>query len=169
MRDASCRQHARCGGRAREPLAGRGLPRRPQAQPYRGDEEREAIAMGKETSAKRVSAKQVAIDVLRAADEPLKAKEVAKRVIDSGRSSGLKGKNTGGDDLGDARRWLQARRSLQARRQGTYTLAETTSATGTPAAQAKPAAAKRRAQAREPAQAQTSKRRPTKLKPIRSR
>ena len=48
--------------------------------------------MAKQTAAKGESAKQVAIDVLRAADGPLKAKEVAKRVIDSGRSSGLKGK-----------------------------------------------------------------------------
>src|SRR5206468_9520756 len=38
------------------------------------------------------SAKQVTIDVLRAAAEPLHAKEVAKRVIDSGRCARLKGK-----------------------------------------------------------------------------
>jgi hypothetical protein len=38
------------------------------------------------------SAKQVAIDVLRTAGEPLHTKEVTKRVIESGRSSGLKGK-----------------------------------------------------------------------------
>jgi hypothetical protein len=38
------------------------------------------------------SAKQVAIEVLRAAGEPLHTKEVAKRVIASGRCSGLKGK-----------------------------------------------------------------------------
>ncbi len=38
------------------------------------------------------SAKQVAIDVLRAAGEPLHTKEITKRVIESGRSSGLKGK-----------------------------------------------------------------------------
>jgi HB1, ASXL, restriction endonuclease HTH domain len=56
------------------------------------DEEKEAITMAKQAAAKSVSAKQVAIDVLRAADGPLKAKEVAKRVIDSGRCSGLKGK-----------------------------------------------------------------------------
>ena len=37
------------------------------------------------------SAKQVAIDVLRAAGEPLHTKEITKRVIESGRSSGLKG------------------------------------------------------------------------------
>jgi beta-lactamase class A len=48
--------------------------------------------MAKQTAAKGESAKHVAIDVLRAADGPLKAKEVAKRVIDSGRCSGLKGK-----------------------------------------------------------------------------
>jgi hypothetical protein len=44
------------------------------------------------TAVKGESAKQVAIDVLRAAFGPLKAKEVAKRVIDSGRCAGLKGK-----------------------------------------------------------------------------
>jgi hypothetical protein len=38
------------------------------------------------------SAKQVAIDVLRAARKPLHTKEITKRVIESGRSSGLKGK-----------------------------------------------------------------------------
>ena len=38
------------------------------------------------------SAKQVAIDVLRTARKPLHAKEIAKRVIESGRCSGLKGK-----------------------------------------------------------------------------
>jgi HB1, ASXL, restriction endonuclease HTH domain len=59
---------------------------------HSNDEEKEAITMAKQTAAKGESAKQVAIDVLRAADGPLKAKEVAKRVIDSGRCSGLKGK-----------------------------------------------------------------------------
>jgi hypothetical protein len=38
------------------------------------------------------SSKQVAIDVLRAARKPLHTKEIAKRVIESGRCSGLKGK-----------------------------------------------------------------------------
>jgi HB1, ASXL, restriction endonuclease HTH domain len=41
---------------------------------------------------RRESAKQVAIDVLRSAGEPLHTKEITKRVIESGRSSGLKGK-----------------------------------------------------------------------------
>jgi hypothetical protein len=38
------------------------------------------------------SAKQVTIDLLRAAGEPLHTKEITKRVINSGRCSGLKGK-----------------------------------------------------------------------------
>jgi hypothetical protein len=38
------------------------------------------------------SAKQLAIELLGAASEPLRAKELAKRIIESGRCSGLKGK-----------------------------------------------------------------------------
>ena len=41
---------------------------------------------------KRDSAKQVAIDVLRKAGQPLRASEIAKRVLASGRCAGLKGK-----------------------------------------------------------------------------
>jgi len=48
--------------------------------------------MAKQRAVKGESAKQVAIDVLRAAAGPLKAKEIAKRVIESGRCAGLKGK-----------------------------------------------------------------------------
>jgi HB1, ASXL, restriction endonuclease HTH domain len=48
--------------------------------------------MAKQKAVKGESAKRVAIGVLRAAAGPLKAKEVAKRVIDSGRCAGLKGK-----------------------------------------------------------------------------
>ncbi len=40
--------------------------------------------MAKQTT-KRASAKQVAIDILRAAGRPLKTHEITKRVIDSGR------------------------------------------------------------------------------------
>jgi HB1/ASXL restriction endonuclease-like protein with HTH domain len=43
-------------------------------------------------SGKGEPAKQVAIDVLRQAGEPLHAKEVAKRVLASGRCAGLEGK-----------------------------------------------------------------------------
>ena len=62
---------------------GRAQPRAGQASDWRD---------GKADSREELSAKQVAIDELRAADGPLKAKEIAKRVIDSGRFSGLKGK-----------------------------------------------------------------------------
>ena len=44
------------------------------------------------TPQKRGSAKEVAIDVLREVGEPLLAKEIAKRVLASGRCAGLKGK-----------------------------------------------------------------------------
>jgi len=48
--------------------------------------------MARQTPTKSEPAKQVALDVLRKAGTPLQAKEIAKRVIASGRCSGLKGK-----------------------------------------------------------------------------
>ena len=42
--------------------------------------------MAKQTTTKSEPAKQVAIDVLRTAGEPLHAKEIAKRVLESGRT-----------------------------------------------------------------------------------
>jgi hypothetical protein len=62
------------------------------APPTGTHEEKEAITMAKQTTTKGEPAKQVAIDLLRQAGEPLHAKEIAKRVLESGRSSGLKGK-----------------------------------------------------------------------------
>jgi len=62
------------------------------APPTGTHEEKEAITMAKQTTTKGEPAKQVAIDVLRQAGESLHAKEIAKRVLESGRSSGLKGK-----------------------------------------------------------------------------
>lgn len=61
------------------------------APPTDSNEEKEAT-MATTTKAKGVSAKQVAIDVLRKADEPLRASDIAKRVLASGRCAGLKGK-----------------------------------------------------------------------------
>ena len=52
-------------------------------------EEKEATMA---TAKKAESAKQVAIDVLRTAGQPLRASEIAKRVLASGRCAGLKGK-----------------------------------------------------------------------------
>jgi HB1, ASXL, restriction endonuclease HTH domain len=60
--------------------------------PTESNEEREAITMANKATSKGEPAKQVAIDVLRKAGEPLHAKEIAKRVLASGRCAGLKGK-----------------------------------------------------------------------------
>lgn len=60
------------------------------ASPPTGNEEKEATMAT--TTSKGASAKEVAIDVLRKASEPLHAKEIAKRVLASGRCAGLKGK-----------------------------------------------------------------------------
>jgi len=48
--------------------------------------------MANKATGKGEPANQVAIDVLRKAGEPLHAKEIAKRVLASGRCAGLKGK-----------------------------------------------------------------------------
>jgi hypothetical protein len=56
------------------------------APPIQTNEEKEAATMAKQTTTKGEPAKQVAIDVLRTAGEPLHAKEIAKRVIESGRT-----------------------------------------------------------------------------------
>jgi hypothetical protein len=62
------------------------------APPTDSNEEKEAITMANKATRKGEPAKQVAIDVLRKAGEPLHAKEIAKRVLASGRCAGLKGK-----------------------------------------------------------------------------
>ncbi len=62
------------------------------APPTDSNEEKEAITMANKATGKGEPAKQVAIDVLRKAGEPLHAKEIAKRVLASGRCAGLKGK-----------------------------------------------------------------------------
>jgi hypothetical protein len=62
------------------------------APPTDSNEEKEASTMANKATAKGEPAKQVAIDVLRKAGAPLHAKEIAKRVLTSGRCAGLKGK-----------------------------------------------------------------------------
>ena len=59
------------------------------APPTTSNEEKEATMA---TAKKGESAKQVAIDVLRTAGQPLRASEIAKQVLASGRCAGLKGK-----------------------------------------------------------------------------
>jgi len=56
------------------------------------EENKEAITMANTPAKKRESAKAVALDLLRKAGEPLAAKEIAKRVINSGRCASLRGK-----------------------------------------------------------------------------
>ena len=108
--------------------------------------------MAKQTAVKGESAKQVAIDVLRAADGPLKAKEVAKRVIDSGRCSGLKGKTP--EATISAMLAVGAKPGGPFKRvgKGTYTLADRparpTKGSGTHKGEAKPRTAMRTAKPR---------------------
>ena len=125
--------------------------------------------MAKQQTAKRVSAKQVAIDVLRAADEPLKAKEIAKRVIESGRCAGLKGKTPEATISAMLAVGSKPGGPFKRVDKGTYTVAETTSATSTPVAKAKPTTAKKRTQARKPSRAQKPKQQRPKPRPTRSR
>jgi hypothetical protein len=56
------------------------------APPTHPNEEKEGSTMAKQTPDKGEPAKQVAIDVLRTAGEPLHAKEIAKRVLESRRT-----------------------------------------------------------------------------------
>jgi hypothetical protein len=108
--------------------------------------------MAKQTAAKGESAKQVAIDVLRAADGPLKAKEVAKRVIDSGRCSGLKGKTPEATISAMLAVGSKPGGPFKRVGKGTYTLADKpaqpTNGSGTRKGEAKPRTAKRTAKPR---------------------
>jgi hypothetical protein len=108
--------------------------------------------MAKQTAAKGESAKQVAIDVLRAADGPLKAKEVATRVIDSGRCSGLKGKTPEATISAMLAVGSKSGGPFKRVGKGTYTLADRparpTNGSGTHKREAKPRTAKRTAKPR---------------------
>jgi hypothetical protein len=87
-------QHARTHGR--NSVSGPSDLRRQRplltALPTNSNEEKEDTMATTTTKEKVASAKQVAIDVMRNAGEPLRASEIAKRVIASGRCAGLKGK-----------------------------------------------------------------------------
>jgi hypothetical protein len=124
--------------------------------------------MARQATAKRASAKQVAIDVLRAAGEALKAKEIAKRVIDTGRCEGLKGKTPEATISAMLAVGSKPGGPFKRVDKGTYTLAEPTSGTSATAARAKPAARKP-ALAREPSQTQKPKRPSAKRRQTRSR
>jgi hypothetical protein len=77
------------------------------------------------------SAKQVAIDVLRSAGEPLHAKEITNRVIESGRSSGLKGKTPEATVAAMLAVGSKPGGSFKRVDKGTYTLADDLAASAT--------------------------------------
>jgi hypothetical protein len=89
-------QHAHTHGRTTSAIDLRRQRPLLAASPPTNNEEKEAsmaTTTKQDASAKQgASAKQVAIDVLRKAGEPLHANEIAKRVLASGRCAGLKGK-----------------------------------------------------------------------------
>jgi hypothetical protein len=103
-------------------------------------EEKEAITMAKQTTTKGEPAKQVAIDVLRQAGEPLHAKEIAKRVLESGRSSGLKGKTPEATISAMLAVGSKPGGPFKRVDKGTYTLAEAATAAAEEAPAGKPEA-----------------------------
>lgn len=111
------------------------------APPTNSNEEKEAT-MPTTNTQKGVSAKQVAIDVLRTAGEPLHASEIAKRVLASGRCAGLKGKTPEATISAMLAVGSKPGGAFTRVDKGIYTLADAPAAT-TSAKTSKPAAAKR--------------------------
>jgi hypothetical protein len=115
-------------------------------------EEKEASTMARTTTIKGEPAKQVAIDILRKADEPLHAKEIAKRVLASGRCAGLKGKTPEATISAMLAVGSKPGGPFTRVDKGTYTPAETTGpATAEAALSPKPAATKRASSGKSPA------------------
>src|SRR5579862_8684752 len=101
------------------------------APPTDSNEEKEAITMANKATSKGEPAKQVAIDVLRKAGEPLHAKEIAKRVLASGRCAGLKGKTPEATISAMLAVGSKPGGSFARVDKGTYTVADTASTTAT--------------------------------------
>ena len=95
----------------------------------------QATTMARQTSE---PAKQVAIDVLRKTGEPLHAKEIAKRVIASGRCAGLKGKTPEATITAMLAIGSKPGGPFARVDKGTYTLAEAPAAPAKPAQTGKP-------------------------------
>jgi hypothetical protein len=108
------------------------------------NEEKEAITMANKATAKGEPAKQVAIDVLRKAGEPLHATEIAKRVLASGRCAGLKGKTP--EATISAMLAVSSKPGDPFARvaKGTYTVADGASTTATKTQRQTPAGAKQK-------------------------
>jgi hypothetical protein len=143
-------QHAYTHGRSAMSGARDLRRRRPllAAPPTTSNEEKEAT-MPTTTAKKSASAKQVAIDVLRNAGEPLHASEIAKRVLASGRCAGLKGKTPEATISAMLAVGSKAGGPFTRVDKGTYTLADAPTAATTnvktSAKKSEPVAAKRAA------------------------
>ena len=118
------------------------------ASPPTSNEEKEATMAT--TTNKRASAKQVAIDVLRKASEPLHANEIAKRVLASGRCAGLKGKTPEATISAMLAVGSKPGGPFTRVDKGTYILADTPT-TASKSVEPKPSTTAKRSTARKPA------------------
>ncbi|MGH3010099.1 MAG: HTH domain-containing protein [Gaiellaceae bacterium] len=143
-------QHARAHGRSTSASAGDLRRHRPllAASPATSQEEKEAT-MPTTTAKQDASAKQVAIDILGQAGEPLRASEIAKRVLASGRCAGLKGKTPEATISAMLAVGSKPGGPFTRVDKGTYTLADTPTAATTTTKTSRPAA--KRAPARKTA------------------
>jgi hypothetical protein len=121
------------------------------APPTTSNEEKEATMA---TAKKGESAKQVAIDVLRTAGQPLQASEIAERVLASGRCAGLKGNTPEATISAVLAVGSKPGGPFSRVDKGTYTLADSAGASPH-AAEAKPAAKTKRPATRKPAAAKS--------------
>jgi hypothetical protein len=117
----------------------------------KSNEEKEATMA---TAKKGESAKQVAIDVLRKAGQPLQANEIAKRVIASGRCAGLRGKTPEATISAMLAVGSKPGGPFSRVDKGTYALAESAAAASKPA-EAKPVTTAKRPATRKPATAKS--------------
>ena len=107
------------------------------------------------TTSKGEPAKQVAIEILRKAGKPLHAKEIAKRVLASGRCAGLKGKTPEATITAMLAVGSKPGGPFARVEKATYTLAPTTPSTASKPAQKEPAATSKPATADKPAAARS--------------
>jgi HB1, ASXL, restriction endonuclease HTH domain len=116
--------------------------------PFSNEEKKEAIMAT--TTRKGEPAKQVAIDVLRESGEPLRAKEISKRVLASGRCAGLKGKTPEATISAMLAVGSKPGGPFKRVDKGTYTVAEIATAASEPA-RPKPATTAKRSATAKPA------------------
>lgn len=157
-------RHARTHGRATATSDHRRQRLLLAASPPTSNEEKEDTMPTTTATSKGASAKQVAIDVLRKTGEPLHAKEIAKRVLASGRCAGLKGKTPEATISAMLAVGSKPGGPFARIDRGTYTLAEAAGGADKPA-EAKPTTTAKRSATRKPSAAKskpTAKRAATK-------